>query len=137
MVELQYYNIKTPKEILIPKSFNGTVILLNINVEHKDNDELKQLLMNILNAINIKVENSYVINISSELTLAYELFSNKDVKKIIAFGIHPDMISLKTNLIPYRVLNILNKNILFSASLKDLTNNKGLKQKLWKSIKDI
>lgn len=137
MAELQYYNIKTPKEILLPKSFNGTVILLNVNIEHNDNIELKQLLINILNAINIKIENSFIINISTELTLAFELFSNEGVNKIIAFGIHPDMINLKVNLIPYRVLKILNKNIIFSASLKDLSNNKGLKQKLWKSIKEI
>ena len=136
-MEFQYYKIKKLNDISLPRSFNGVVILLNVNIDDKDNVDLRNLLMNILNAIKIKIENCLIINVDTNKTLISALVAHKPVKNIIAFGIHPDMINFKANLMPYRVLKISDKNILFSASLNDLSNNNGLKQKLWKSIKTI
>ena len=41
--------IKDLNNISLPISFNGVVILLNINIDDKDNADLRNLLMNILN----------------------------------------------------------------------------------------
>ena len=136
-MEFQYYKIKKLNDISLPRSFNGVVILLNVNIDDKENVDLRGLLMNILNAIKIKIENCLIINVDTNEVLISALVTHDPVKNIIAFGIHPDMINFKASLIPYRVLKISDKNILFSASLNDLLNNKGLKQKLWKSIKTI
>ena len=136
-MDYQFYKIKEFTGVSFPDAFNGVVILLNINIDNIENADLRDLLMNILNAIKIKIENCLIINIDKNEMLISALVAHKPVKNIIAFGIHPDMINFKANLIPYRVLKISDKNILFSASLNDLLNNKGLKLKLWKSIKTI
>ena len=136
-MDYQFYKIKALTGVSFPNPFNGVVVLLNVNIDNIENSDLRDLLMNILNAIKIKIENCLIINVDTNEVLISALVSHKPVKNIIAFGIHPDMINFKANLIPYRVLKISDKNILFSASLNDLLNNKGLKQKLWKSIKKI
>ena len=136
-MDYQFYKIKELTGVSFPNPFNGVVVLLNVNIDNIENSDLRDLLMNILNAIKIKIENCLIINVNTNEVLISALVAHKDVKNIIAFGIHPDMINFKANLIPYRVLKISDKNILFSASLNDLLNNKGLKQKLWKSIKKI
>jgi len=136
-MDYQFYKIKEPASINLPNAFNGVIVLLNVNIDDIENADLRGLLINILNAIKIEIENCLIINIETNKVIISALASHDSVKNIIAFGVHPDMINFKANLLPYRVLKISDKNILFSASLNDLLNNKGLKQKLWKSIKTI
>ena len=136
-MDYQFYKIREPTSINLPNTFNGVVVLLNDNIDDIENTDLKDLLINILNAIKIDIENCFIINVKTNQTLMSALVVQDAVKNIIAFGVHPDTINFQANLLPYRVVRISDKNILFSASLNDLINNKGLKQRLWKSIKTI
>ncbi len=110
----------------------GIVIIINDDTNEFLNDTDETLLLNILKAIGLSLEDVAIIN---QHNSGVEWESQIEFTKAIVFGILPSIYGLVTN--NYNLLPKGNKQWLFSDSLFSLGKDKALKGALWGKLQEL
>ncbi|MCB0496426.1 MAG: hypothetical protein KDC79_09855 [Cyclobacteriaceae bacterium] len=110
----------------------GVVVLYENTSEESLDASEETLLLNILKAVGLSLEDVAIIN---HHTAKQKWQDNITASKVIAFGIAPASYNLSCN--EYTIINHSNAQWLFSHSLAQLADEKPLKAKLWGKLQEL
>ena len=74
---------------------------------------------------------------SNEYLKLPQIIENKNIDKIIVFGIHPKNLCLNTVFSKYNISHIRDYDVLFADKLVEIQESKELKKNLWICLKDL
>ena len=131
--------ISTPvlaKEVVKPAiptfKFRNQVLILTDTIS----DSEKALLVKILGAIGLTLEQVDLVELSKIQTLDYQSFLSQNVtKKFVSFGVGLGKINWNILLNIYQPKNIAGVDFLLSDELRVLDTNLDLKKTLWGALK--
>lgn len=128
----------TPAVKYLGKNLTNIAILVNDDHHPFLPDDELALLTNILTACKLSLADVAVVNIYNlpEATVS-EAFAELQSKKVLLFGIAPFAVGLPINFPPYKTQSFNQRQYLHSAALKELNQNKELKQKLWAGLQEF
>lgn len=126
------YNIQSRDDLKTEPSIKEKVIILITHELSKANTEL---LKNILSAISVNIEDSYLASIGA-LPEA-EFISRLDSKIIFSFGVHK-MIDIPQfeGHADFSIVEFGSNRALLSCNLNDLESDREMKIKLWRRMKE-
>lgn len=125
-----------PKEVskpVIPTfKFRNQVLILTDTIS----DSEKALLVKILGAIGLTIDQVDLVELSKVQTLDYQSFLSQNVtKKFVSFGVGLGKINWNILLNIYQPKNIAGVDFLLSDELRVLDTNLDLKKTLWGALK--
>jgi DNA polymerase III psi subunit len=125
-----------PKEVAKPAiptfKFRNQVLILTDTIS----DSEKALLMKILGAIGLTLDQIDLIELSKVQTLDYQAFLSQNVtKKFVSFGVGLGKINWNILLNIYQPKNVAGVDFLLSDELRVLETNNDLKKILWGALK--
>lgn len=115
----------------------GMILYFSNPVEQAMPQEDQEFLSKILAAIKVEFEQIAVINVDFVNLPFYEVVNKVDPKKFICLGIHPKRVQLNIDVMPYKVLHLDNRELMFGHSLKDISKDQVLKKRLWEALQQI
>lgn len=126
----------TPKEVIKPAiptfKFRNQVLILTDTISESE----KALLVKILGAIGLTIDQIDLVELSKVQTLDYQSFLSQNVtKKFVSFGIGLGKINWNILLNIYQPKNIAGVDFLLSDELRVLETNNDLKKTLWGALK--
>lgn len=127
-----------PKEVakqVIPTfKFRNQVLILTDTISDSEN----ALLVKILGAIGLTLDQVDLVELSKVQTLDYQSFLSQNVtKKVVSFGVGLGKINWNILLNIYQPKNIAGVDFLLSDELRVLDTNLNLKKTLWGALKAI
>lgn len=105
------------------------VVLFEDSSQDKPSVSNESLLVNILKAIGLTIEDVAIINQSVAKT---DWKEHASASRVLAFGVSPEVYGVSSEL--YAITNSQNIQWLFADSLDALAANKVLKGKLWSNL---
>jgi DNA polymerase III psi subunit len=112
--------------------FRNQVLILTYSISESE----KLLLVKILGAIGLKLDQIDLVELSKENTLDYQSFLSQNVtKKFVSFGVGLGKINWNILLNIYQPKNVAGVDFLLSDELSVLDTNRELKQTLWEALK--
>lgn len=124
------------EEKSIPYQGSNTSNVLVITTENPNKEEL-ELLNNILNSVNLRIEEIALITYTREFEEVISTLSDIASSKIISFGITSGKSRLLDIQTKYSPSSIDNRTVIITDSLKEINSDKELKRKLWNCLKEI
>ena len=126
----------TPKEMAKPAiptfKFRNKVLILTDTIS----DSEKVLLVKILGAIGLTLDQIDLVELSKVQTLDYQSFLSQNVtKKFVSFGVGLGKINWNILLNIYQPKNIAGVDFLLADELRVLDTNLDLKKTLWGALK--
>lgn len=126
----------SPKEVLKPAipafKFRNQVLILTDTISESE----KALLVKILGAIGLTLDQVDLVELSKVQTLDYQSFLSQNVtKKFVSFGVGLGKINWNILLNIYQPKNIAGVDFLLSDELRVLDASRDLKQTLWGALK--
>ena len=123
---------------LLGKNGKGILAL----VDHADAvhlpDAALELLLNILAACKLSLDDAAVINLHHQPQLTYQMLSDElQARVVLFFGPGPESIQLPLSFPHYQVQSYSGLTLLWSPPLDVLHTNKSEKTKLWKSLQQL
>lgn len=115
-------------------------IWITISKQESENDQLQELLLKILLAVRIKVNEQTCRWVTSEegFRLSLHLADQKEASRVIlVFGNSPRSLGLNLRHLLYRPVSLANNTLLFAHSLAEIQHSKDFKRSLWESLKNI
>jgi hypothetical protein len=88
-------------------------------------------LSKILAALKLEINDCDILRIENATMVGKML---RDYKKVLVFGIYPDILGLNIEISPYRVFYLEDSSILFAHGLQKLISEVELKNTLWKCL---
>jgi DNA polymerase III psi subunit len=125
-----------PKEMVKPAiptfKFRNQVLILTDTIS----DSEKALLVKILGAIGLTLDQIDLVELSKVQTLDYQSFLSQNVtRKFVSFGVGLGKINWNILLNIYQPKNIAGVDFLLSDELRVLDTNLDLKKTLWAALK--
>ena len=125
-----------PKEVTKPAiptfKFRNKVLILTDTIS----DSEKALLVKILGAIGLTLDQVDLVELSKVQTLDYQSFLSQNVtKKFVSFGVGLGKINWNILLNIYQPKNVAGVDFLLSDELRVLDTNLDLKKTLWGALK--
>lgn len=126
----------SPKEVAKPAiptfKFRNKVLILTDTIS----DSEKALLIKILGAIGLTLDQIDLVELSKVQTLDYQSFLSQNVtKKFVSFGVGLGKINWNILLNIYQPKNVAGVDFLLSDELRVLETNNDLKKILWGALK--
>ncbi len=126
----------TPKEVVKPAiptfKFQNKVLILTDTISESE----KALLVKILGAIGLTLDQIDLVELSKVQTLDYQSFLSQNVtKKFVSFGVGLGKINWNILLNIYQPKNVAGVDFLLSDELRVLDASRELKQTLWGALK--
>lgn len=123
---------------LLGKNGQGILAL----VDYKDAvhlpDAALELLLNILSACKLSMDDAAVINLHHHPSLSYQQLSETlQARVLLLFGPGPEAIRLPLSFPPFQVQQYSGFTLLWSPPLEVLRTDKAEKTKLWKCLQQI
>lgn len=113
------------------------VLVKNPGITHLPDEDLT-FLTGILNACKLTLADVAIINYENKPEITYqELSTTFSSRSMLLFDVDPQLIGLPMILPLYQILSFAGNSFLYSPSLKELTNDKAEKTKLWASLKRL
>jgi len=112
------------------------VVVRHASVTFLPDDELS-FLVNILSACKLSLADIAIFNSSRIQAEELQEMSQADTKTVLLFGIDPLSIGLPINFPQFQLQQFNKRMYLYSPSLSELDKDKGLKLKLWASLKTL
>jgi len=136
IVQESVADLISPKELAKPAiptfKFRNQVLILTDTISASE----KVLLVKILGAIGLTLDQIDLVELSKENTLDYQSFLSQNVtKKFISFGVGLGKINWNILLNIYQPKNIAGVDFLLSDELRVLDANLDLKKTLWGALK--
>jgi hypothetical protein len=134
-------NTTTVPERVAPKYLgnnqkNIAIIVRNPSLSFLPDEELA-FLVNILSACKLSLADIGIFNSSRMQPEELSDIIQKDSKTILLFGIDPLSIGLPINFPQFQLQQFNKRMYLYSPALSELEIDKGLKMKLWTSLKTL
>ena len=131
-------NLISPKEVARPAistfKFRNQVLILTDTISESE----KALLVKILGAIGLTLNQIDLVELSKVQTLDYQSFLSQNVtKKFVRFGVGLGKINWNILLNIYQPKNVAGVDFLLSDELRVLETSRGLKQTLWDALKSM
>ena len=125
-----------PKEVAKPAiptfKFRNKVLILTDTIS----DSEKALLVKILGAIGLTLDQIDLVELSKVQTLDYQSFLSQNItKKFVSFGVGLGKINWNILLNIYQPKNVAGVDFLLSDELRVLETNNDLKKILWGALK--
>ena len=131
-------NLISPKEVARPAistfKFRNQVLILTDTISESE----KALLVKILGAIGLTLNQIDLVELSKVQTLDYQSFLSQNVtKKFVSFGVGLGKMNWNILLNIYQPKNVAGVDFLLSDELRVLETSRELKQTLWDALKSM
>ena len=131
-------NLISPKEVARPAistfKFRNQVLILTDTISESE----KALLVKILGAIGLTLNQIDLVELSKVQTLDYQSFLSQNVtKKFVSFGVGLGKINWNILLNIYQPKSVAGVDFLLSDELRVLETSRELKQTLWDALKSM
>lgn len=137
-VQESVFNLISPKEVARPAistfKFRNQVLILTDTISESE----KALLVKILGAIGLTLNQIDLVELSKVQTLDYQSFLSQNVtKKFVSFGVGLGKMNWNILLNIYQPKNVAGVDFLLSDELRVLETSRELKQTLWDALKSM
>jgi len=119
----------------IGNNLKKVLIISNHSISETNSNE-HQLLINMLKAIKLNIDDVVIIEKSKNLNFKY-LIRCFEIDTCLFFGIIPKDVHLNIVGHYYRVIPFHNRKILFAEDLKSISDKKDSKEAIWKNLKKL
>jgi hypothetical protein len=141
LVETTEVRTKTNKPAPAGKSLGGNKKNILVVVKYAEDvylpDNALQLLINMLGACKLGIEDVAIVNISKQPLEYKELLDTYRSRIAILFDVEPSAFGLPMSFPFYQIQPFAGCSFLYSPSLDTLENNKDEKTKLWTALKRL
>jgi DNA polymerase III psi subunit len=112
------------------------VIVSHQNIPFLPDAELS-FLTNILAACKLSIADIAIINNNGVDQADLQTIINSEGRNVLLFGVEPLAIGLPINFPPFQLQQFNKRTYLHAPELSQIENDKGLKTKLWNSLKAL
>lgn len=127
-----------PTFSILGKNKKGVLVIVKNEATAFLPDEELNLLLGILAACKLNMDDVGILNIYKYPTANYQTISQQlGIEKALLFGINAEDIQLPLSFPQYQIQRYNNQVYLCAPTLSALQNNKAEKTKLWNSLQQI